>query len=406
MIYLLLFLMLMILSYVYDYKHVTNNKWLWYNIILICLILVAGLRYRIGVDSVRYETGYLDLPDLNGFFDFDFSSTRFAPGYVFMNAIARSISDNFMAMQFIQATFVNCTIFWFFRKYSSHVFFAIFLYYIFLYLNFTCEVMREACAVCFFLIAFPYFVKKNWMNYYFWITVSVLFHNAAFVLYILPILYFPCIKGIFKIKKRFILILLILFVLAVIIGNILFNYIQAFILLDSIQERADEYSQGDLSVSILNINGIIGLTINYILYPFMAYILLRRSIRRNDSIYRDNLLNSIELMLCVGMIIAVLNAPIAIFYRFLSYFIPFSILVISDCIFTPIRFSNKVIKLKYISWILLLTPLLFLRIYIYFQSPPGSNNLVHGMAYYPYENRITEKIDKDRERLFQFHHAW
>lgn len=64
-------------------------------------------------------------------------------------------------MQICQAILVNIILFWFIKRNTKNIFFAVLIYYVFLYTNFMCEVMREACAVSMFLLSWEYFKRIN-----------------------------------------------------------------------------------------------------------------------------------------------------------------------------------------------------------------------------------------------------
>ena len=64
MLYILIFIILLYFVYKYDYKGKKSKKWTNYYILMIVLIVIAGLRYRLGIDSIRYEEQYKDFPTL------------------------------------------------------------------------------------------------------------------------------------------------------------------------------------------------------------------------------------------------------------------------------------------------------------------------------------------------------
>lgn len=396
--------MLLYLSYRYDFCHSKYYRISWYYTLLVIFILVAGLRYRLGVDSIRYESGFQEMPTLTELLRFDFSSSRYAPGYIAFSAIARSISSEFVIMQLLHATFVNCVIFWFIKKYTSRIFFAVGLYFVMLYSNFMCEVMRESCAVSFFLLGFPYFVKKNWIRYYIFAFLSFFFHPSAFVTFILPIFYIPVIRSFFKIDKRTILVLAGVYVFGVIVSFALFDYIK-LINIASVQESASLYKDNSLSGQILNLNGIISTAILYLIYPILAVICNRK--RLNYYHVKDSSFFAIELMVSLCMIVAILAIPIALFYRYNNYFYPFAIIAISNFVFNPIILPHhKKLRFKYSYWILIFLPLIFFKFYGLYRPVPDTQNLRDGMRYYPYSSIFTKDKNSDRESLYYFYHAF
>jgi len=403
MIYLVIILLLLFLIYKYDYCQEKKDRLLWYYIVLVIFIFVAGLRYRLGVDSIRYESNYPSLPSLSELANYDFSSSRFAPGYIVFAAIARSFSSEFVALQLIHAIFVNCVIFWFIKKYTSRIFFAVALYFVMLYINFMCEVMREACAVSAFLLGFPYFVKKKWVKYYIFAFFSFSFHPSAFVTFALPLLTLPGIRSFFTIGKRTIFILIGAYIVGVIINVAFFDYIN-LIEIASVQESAAMYANDSLAGQVLNINGIISTAILYLIYPILAVMFIRR--RKNYEYADTPTFRAIELMVSICLIAAVFSIPIALFYRYNNYFYPFAIIAMSNFVFQPIIINRRRIRIRYVAWLLIFFPLFLFKFYGFYRPIPGSSNLRDGMRYYPYSSVINKDKDGDREKVYIFYHAY
>lgn len=402
MLYITIFIVLLWLTYKYDFGHHTRGRKEWYVVMLIVLILVAGLRYRLGVDSIRYESHFTDWPNVIDLLSgkFDTSTTRIGIGYIFLTSIARTISDDFMVMQFIQAIYVNCLVFWFFKNNTQNIFFAVLIYFTFLYLNFMCEVMREACAAATLLWAWKYFVNQKWIKYYVLALVCILFHPSGFISFALPILYLPAIRPFFVIGKRTIYILLGFFIAGTIISVSLIDYIAALTFIDSVQESAQLYVNSKLSGNILNLNGMIGTLLRYVIYPLTAVMILRRRKQRND-----NYATALELMVSMCLIVAVLSLPIALFYRYNNYFFPFAIIAICDCAFKPIPIKGILTKLKFSMWLIVFIPFFFIQIYGLFSTVPQSN-LREYMRYYPYSSRIDMQKDVNREAIFYHYRAF
>lgn len=398
MIYLLIFIFLVTLVYFYDYKEVSRGKVFWLVVTALILICVAGLRYRIGIDSIRYEEQYRYLPKLDELFMFDYSSTRFAPGYIFLNSIARTISPDFTVMQFLQAIYVTTLIFLFFYKYSKRVFTCIFFYFCFLYLNFMCEVMREACAVATFLWSFPFFIKGKWLQYYLIAFVSFMLHTSAILVFLLPVCYLPGVRRFFIINRRTVILLIGVYIVSVLINVALFDFLKTLSYLETVQERAEVYSENDLASQVLNIKGIFSIGMRYLIGPFLAMLCLRKL--RKIGYDRDiEYFEPLQFMVCMCLIMVVISIPIAVFYRYYNYFFPFAILAMSDVMFGPVVVSRRPVKLKFWMWSMILAPILFMQFYSLMSPIKTMSGTVEGMRYYPYVSRFNPYKDEDRERV-------
>ena len=89
LIYIVLLIYLTVLCYVYDIKAFRKNRNLHYVCSCIILILVAGLRYRVGLDTIAYMRSFESpyYPSLEHFsLTGDYGSDI---GWVFINSIAK-----------------------------------------------------------------------------------------------------------------------------------------------------------------------------------------------------------------------------------------------------------------------------------------------------------------------------
>ena len=77
MIYLIILLGLFFLTYVYDYRQFSRGRIVWLVVVLIVFILLGGLRYRIGTDTVNYIFDYRLVPPLDKLTSSYFSTTRY-----------------------------------------------------------------------------------------------------------------------------------------------------------------------------------------------------------------------------------------------------------------------------------------------------------------------------------------
>lgn len=402
MLYLSILLLLFMLSCLYDYCGIKKGRTAWYVVILIIFICIAGLRYRLGVDSIRYENTYNSLPTIAELATYDFSESRFGVGYIVFNSIARSISDEFVCMQFLQAIYVNGVVFWFFYRYSHKIFFCVILYAVGLYFNFMCEVMREACAVATLLLAWPHFISREWLKYYLLATLCVFFHVSGFIALLLPVLYLPKIRNFFMIGRYTILVLLALFVVASSIGFAFIDYFNVFYFFSGFEENVNNYANNELSGQVLNIGGVISTFAKWCLFPYLAVLYFKKN---NKDEKHNNHYSALNFMVGLCMIMAVLSVPIAIFYRYNNYFFPFAIAAIGNWVYVRRPFSNLRVRFGFIAWQLLFIPYFFLCLYGYFIIK--NNNEIYELArYYPYSSIIEKSTDPIRSKVQRYHHAY
>ena len=268
--YISLIILLLLLIFHYDYReHLIGRKW-WYVGVMIYCILLAGLRYRVGNDTVNYATYYYDIfPNLYDYWFFDFSNEKFGRGYLFFNAIARTISDDFVVMQMLLAIFVNSIIFYFIYNNTKNIFTGILLYFIFFFLDFNTEVLREACAVAVFLLGWKSFYNHKWIRYYIYCGIAILFHPSASFTLLLPFFTSKYLSKGFKISWTTVIITLSLFLLGTIITSKFFDIIR-LLGMATMDNYADIYENSRFSgAKMFSITGLVVVLTFNVIYPFI-----------------------------------------------------------------------------------------------------------------------------------------
>lgn len=399
MVYILILLFLIFNIYKFDYLQKKKAAKYTYSFTLICFVLLAGLRYRIGVDSIRYETHFDNIPELFELQFSDLSIYYFEPFFVILESVIKTFTSEFYIFQLVHACFVNIVIFSFIKKNTKNVYTAILIYYVCLYPSFMFEIIRESYAVAFFLLSCSALKKSKWIKYYVFSIIAFMFHTSAIIVFIFPLFKILNISKFLIIRKRTIILLFITFIIGYIIQDSFFDIIKIIEINEKIANKASSYSESLLAGQTYNINGIISVVFRRIIYPFLAILYLNK-ISKSFSF---------EYMVFLGFIVTVLSIPISILYRFNSYFFMFSILCISEALFYV--FSNKSLALKKnfaysaLNMYLLLFPLLSFQIYG-FMSRIDNTKYYEYMRYYPYSSILTKDIDNNREAVFNYYDAF
>lgn len=400
MIYIILFLLILIFSYYYDYLGRTRFREGTYLFILIIFVLLSGFRYRLGVDSIRYEAGFQWVPTLANFNFADLANNSYDPFYFLFSSLVKTLSSEFWVMQLFHAALVNTVVFYFIKKYSKNIFLSILLYYVLQYLNFTFEVMRESCAVSMFLLSWEYFVGRKWLKYYIFCVFAFLFHSSAILLFLLPIFSWFRITNLMIFSKRTIFILFLIPILGYIIQSSFFDYLNIIAFNERIEGKIVAYQESIFAGQIYSMRSVIVTIILYIIYPLIAISSLKKQFHINNL--------SIEPAVFLCSCFVLLTIPIAIFYRYNNYFSLFFIVLISNFAYSnKIYFSKKVcIKTKsFVLWFIIISPFLFLKIYSYFNNLDDTH-LKEYMRYYPYNSIFDKGKNENREALFIYYNAY
>lgn len=205
----------------------------------VLMTLIIGLRFEVGGDTLNYMGDYIWRKPLSRW-EFTFVD-MFQPGYTFLCAVGKSVSNEFYVFQLIHATILNICLFVFIWKNTKYIFTSILLIFISYYLYFSTEILREILAVMVFILNYKAFQDRKWIKYYLGVALACLFHISAIFLFLLPILKF------IKCNVYFLLIFAVAFIFFLFTKNIL-SALSSFELISSkINYYIDQDSHGMLA---------------------------------------------------------------------------------------------------------------------------------------------------------------
>lgn len=400
MVYLAIILLLIVLVYVYDYRRAVRGRIFWLIAIGVIFSLVGGLHYRIGLDYSAYDFFYDHLAPINEIRSRDFEASRYAPGFIILASIAKVFYPEVVLLHLFQASFVCGVVTWFFKNNTRNPFFALLLFFFFLFTLLLFEQIREAIAVGFFLLAWPYFKNKNWLMWYLLSLCAMMFHTSATMMLALPVLYLPGIRNLFVFGKTTFIAGAVVFVGAFIIQASFFNYIQLLALTESSRQLVNMYEGTHYLKGSLNVMGIVFQLFRTILYPILAMYFLSRY--RQDYINTADLEKK-EIFVILSIYISLFTISVPIISRFNNYFYFFAIILMSDWLFDYIKIHNKIFRFRFEYWVVLFIPLFAIQIYSsYFNSINKSGTLKSYMIYYPYTSFIEKSIDENKEKAITY----
>lgn len=405
MLYLSVLFLMFLCVYAFDYKKHKRLYSFSYWGFFIILVLIAGLRYRIGTDSIVYESDYQDFPTIWELWRYKFSSFRYEPGFIIFASIPRSISSDFTLLQFFQSIVVNLVIFLFIKQNTSHRFLALSLYFLALFLNLNTQVMREALSVSVFLLAWPFFRDGKWLWYYLLCLLASTFHTSAFVTFILPLFCIPGIKEAFKLGWRTLFIGIGILAVGYIISV---RFKELFMLIsvnERMAERVNEYASDDWSGSVLNPIGMLNLFFQFCFYPLMAIYFMRYKVKNYGNKIELSHFSRLETLVMVGVYFSLLSIPVFIMARYFNYFGMYGYVLISSWVSNKVYYKKKKVRVKPVYWLIILIPLYALIFKSYFAPANKSGTLKTYMRYYPYNSRLDPEMDNDRENIFRYSNA-
>jgi hypothetical protein len=383
MIYLLVLFLLLIPVLWYDVLKKSKGIEFWYFLDLLVLILLTGLRYRVGGDTLAYIEFFDEYPTLIELFNFDFIGAQFGPLWYISNALIKSIWNDFVFFQIIHATFVNIVFFWFFRKYLKRFFTAIVLYYIGFYFYFNMEILREIISICIFMLGFGCLLEKKYLKYYTFSIVALLFHYSAMLMLFIPFLFL--IKDI-SWKKTLIVALslfaiLSLFDISPLLIKLLFGNEQLNLKFDSYTSLDDKANFVGLLTTI---------------FPIVLLMHTNKEINCEKANLKINNL----MFLYVQLTIFTAFFP-AMFNRMTNYLVPFYLIliVVSIEIFN-FKVDKYFLSKRALIARFVLIMFVFFKIYSFTKD---TSDVMLGTKYYnifyPYYTVFNPVVDVKRERF-------
>lgn len=371
-LYLLILLYILILVIVYDWRNHKVGKAINFRILFCLLWLYSGLRYRVGTDSIMYETIFDYIPEIYNLRQSDFIILhQIEPLWLLFNSLVKTIWDDFVALELICSFILNYAFFRFVNTHTSHIFLPIFLYYIIDYLILNCEFMRQSTAVGLYLLfAFPLYERKKYVPWFICNMLLCLFHNTMFFCFLIPIV------NAFKFSQKKILLLF---------GScfLLFFFVDLFKILSSLlyvfssaSYKLAAYSSS-AHLTIYNLNFIV-LKL-YLLFVLIYLLFLKVKFPHRNVI----ILYGISILLTsINGIFARLQYVI-FFYYLLFY---------SVCIIDMIKRKKSVITAIIIMvslWLPTFTTM----------NHKYDSGYYNYQKYFPYSSYLNPSKDKDREQM-------
>lgn len=317
MIYLVVFIFILIPVIKFDLLAKKGGEDFWFYSSLVFLILVAGLRYRVGGDTLVYMAEFDSYPKLNELKYFDFETAKFNPLWCVFNSLCCSVSDSFTFFQIIHAIILNCTFFHFFRKYCPRYYFsAILVWFVGYWFYLSMEILRESICICILLWSTDWLLEKKYVRYLLMCIAALLMHYSSIAMFILPFSLLVFRHPDWKLQ----IILLGIVVVATSVVNLPLAIANHF----SINEKVDFIMEYYLENGERSINGILVDTAGYL--PVLGLIWLRE---RNNI---EDEFDFTPIVSCMFLFTG-LSFYLGIAERFLYYFIPYFIVYLVNTIY-------------------------------------------------------------------------
>ena len=186
MFYLFIFIIILFFaSHDVDRKFKRKSYELSYFFLFLIFWLVAGLRYETGVDWPGYTSYFIrseNVREILSNVSNSFLNSEFEFGYRLLNAAIKTFTDNVQWLFLFISFFTNLMLFSSIKKYSSHVFISLLIYFGTIYFVLDMSGIRQCIALNLFFISLDFIIKRDIFKYIAIILVASLFHITSLVL--------------------------------------------------------------------------------------------------------------------------------------------------------------------------------------------------------------------------------
>ena len=381
--YILFILLTFCLSLRFDGQaEYTRTKKVWYIIVGVYLVLLAGFRNGVGGDTQLYMQDFEYVPstwgELNEFISDELTESGYMPGWSILVFLCKRWFDSFYAVQLAQALIVNIGILYLFRQYTTHIFLCTLLYGVsYVFFLFHMEVMREAIAVVLCGIGMHSYLRGEKWKFYLLVGISILFHISALVALLFP---FVRLKQI-NIKTMIMAFFAALFLF--LLSDVIVNYLPSLLgsSVNRIVEKIFLYS--DVT---LNLFGFLENAIRYLVINAGIVFFAQWSIGEDEQRQKDY-----TKYMSFYLIITVLICGFIGFSRFRNYTLIFFLIMLTEFIYhyKSQLYTNAIIKLIVLAGFVFYTSRYYMTYY------PGSHGYKYEF-YYPYTSILDENVDTSK----------
>jgi len=384
-IYFVVFILLLIPVVKYDWMAKIGGESKWYYFNLVVLILLAGLRYRVGGDTLMYMSVFEECPTLDELKYFDFDTAQYNPLWYIFNAVSKSIYDDFFFFQLIHACIVNPIFFSFFRKYCPNYYFSvILLYYVGYFCYFNMEVLRESLCICVLLLGTRFLLEKRWLPYYVMCVLALFMHYSALVMFLFPLLFvfFKRPSWVYQV-----ILLVGIFVFTAVV-NVPMLLLSALSVDEQLMVLAEKYLDKER-----NLMGMLSLLLQYL--PLLGMIFLRERYNIRQKIDFTPIVMGVVVIYAFSLNLTGLN-------RLVNYFIPFILIYTVNTIYYVVSRVEVKFTLGYTALAASLSLLCFNYYYYYAKDVSDAYpNTRFYTIFYPYHSVFSPEQDEQRERFIE-----
>lgn len=375
MIYICILILLLFLSYRFDICRKKEGYKISCYFVILIFILLAGLRWRLGLDTPSYlNTFYKWTPRLDEFRLSDLSIGD-KPLWRLLNSVVYTYWGRFYVVQLIQATFVNILVYKYIAKHTDYVFTCLFFYFAIAYYGMNMESMKAAICITICLFAFDFVFERKWLKAYLLFFIAIFFHPQAILFLLTPFFIY------LRFNRIGIIALIFSFLFGLGLQYSMGDYLEMLNMMDdeAINQKIELYTELD------RYSGQTGSILRVFVTIYVPFIFLLACLLYYKRHNRIDSLQSIEPYIMLGAVFMVIQMNSQIFYRYVAHFQIYFIILYTH---TFVSLINSRRKHSYMRIILIFIPFLL---------AVNARKLKEYHRFYPYSSIFDKTIDKYRE---------
>ena len=361
------------------------------------LILISGLRFRVGIDTISHQECFRQAPLLSDL-SLDAIGRRAGGRHAILYSISKSIGCGIWLVQFVCTLILNLAFGRFIVRYSRRWFtcLGIYLCVSYIFLNF--EVMYQGAATGLLIWSFDDLCQRRYRSFYLKLLGAACFHLSVLSLAWLPLLTCRRMRKLTDSTLFLPMLTAALLALGFGVKYLLVNQIHnldGIPLFDTLHFNSAGIQEGfadHLSGLGLNWKGIIRRLLIYAAIPIATYIALTRS--QNDADFGDaDTRRAFRIILATLAAFEILAIWLNVFVRLGFYLLPLAIPAFANSL------STIAGRTKRICWWATTAAASFLVLY-HFNSATQLTRQGHLYEFYiPYASWIDKGLSHHREWL-------
>jgi len=232
MTFYLLFILLLVFLQISFLKNGIINKYKLHIFIFILFLTIGGFRYEVGADWFSYRDIFIE-----NNISFSIENLLTDPLFYLLQRLCYILENSFSLFIFITFFITFYFKYVVIKKYSINMYMSLIIYFSGIFLIFDINGIRQGLALTFVLYSFRYIFERNFLKYLFFVFISSFLHLSAII--VLPIYFLYNTK---MTNKKYILFSFVFIVLGLSISNVIFPFIDQFIINTGYSGRLDYYS--------------------------------------------------------------------------------------------------------------------------------------------------------------------